>query len=195
MNIANRLTVVRVLLTPLFLLLFLWEFPFHYIAAAAVFGLAAYTDYLDGYLARKHQLVTNLGKFMDPIADKMLTTTAFVGFLAVGEMNAWALILILAREFVVTSVRLMAAENGTVVAANMWGKTKTVAQYIAILYLLCALEVTAGQETWLAAAALPAVFYTVIGIVGQVFLWTAVALTAVSGGVYFWQNRHFFTDM
>lgn len=190
MNIANRLTVIRVVLTPLFLLLFLWDFPFHYLAAAAVFALAAITDFLDGYLARKYGLITDFGKFLDPIADKMLTTAAFVGLLAVGQMNVWALMLILVREFVVTSVRLLAAENGKVVAANGWGKTKTVVQYVAVLYMFAALELLSWRE---ALSVLPDVVFTIVTVFGQCALWIAATLTAISGGVYFWQNRRFFT--
>ena len=149
-----------------------------------VFAAAAFTDYLDGYLARKRHLVTNFGKFLDPIADKMLTTAAFVGLLAIGQMSAWALMLILVREFVVTSVRLVAAEKGKVVAANGWGKAKTVAQYVAILYMLAVLEVSA------AVPQLACVLLTV----GQVLLWITAVLTAIAGWVYFWQNRTYFLE-
>ena len=91
MNTPNRLTVARILMAPLFLWVLLWEFPFHYLAACVIFVIAAITDLLDGRIARRMGLVTDLGKFLDPIADKMLTTAAFVGFLAIGRMNPWAL--------------------------------------------------------------------------------------------------------
>lgn len=124
MNLPNKLTILRVVLAPLFLLLLLWDFPFHYLAAGLTFGAAALTDLFDGRIARGRGLVTNFGKFLDPLADKMLTTAAFIGFLAQGHMDAWALMLILSREFMVTSVRLLAAKGGKVVAASMSGKLK-----------------------------------------------------------------------
>lgn len=192
MNTPNRLTLARMILSPLFLLLFLWEFPFHTLLSGVVFGAAALTDLFDGRLARKYGQITSLGKFLDPIADKMLTTAAFLAFVACDQMNVWALFLILTREFVVTSVRLVAAEGGKVVAANIWGKIKTVMQFIAILYLLVALEFASWQDTVLQSAALPEAVFTVPLVVGQVLLWIAAVMTAVSGVTYFWDNRRFF---
>ncbi|MGN0171531.1 MAG: CDP-alcohol phosphatidyltransferase family protein, partial [Acutalibacteraceae bacterium] len=106
MNLPNRLTLFRIVLVPLYLLLFLWDFPFHYMAALVVFIGAALTDLFDGRIARARGLVTDLGKFLDPIADKMLTTAAFLAFLSVGVTDVWAVMLILTREFMVMSVRL-----------------------------------------------------------------------------------------
>ena len=194
MNIANKLTVLRVILTPIFLALFLIEFPFHYIASLAVFSVAAYTDLLDGKLARQRNLITNLGKFLDPIADKMLTTAAFLGFLAIGRMNVWALMIVLVREFMVTSVRLMAAEGGKVVAANGWGKTKTVAQYVAIIYMLTALEFSTWNTGLLQSVGWSATVFTLPVDLGAVPIWVATILTAISGIVYFWDNRSFFLE-
>ena len=102
MNLTNRLTVARILLAPVFLILLMVDFPCHYLAAGLVFGAAALTDLFDGKIARGRGLVTNLGKFLDPIADKMLTTAAFLGFLAVGKLDVFAVMLILSREFMVT---------------------------------------------------------------------------------------------
>ena len=118
MNLPNKLTVIRILLAPIFLLLLLWEFPFHNLTAGLVFGAAALTDMFDGKIARSRGLITNLGKFLDPLADKMLTTAAFLGFLAAGRLDVWAVMIILTREFMVTSVRLVAAKDGTVIAAS-----------------------------------------------------------------------------
>ena len=194
MNIANKLTILRVILAPVFLALFLIEFPFHYLASLAVFGVAAYTDLLDGKLARERNLITNLGKFLDPIADKMLTTAAFLGFLAIGRMNVWALMIVLVREFMVTSVRLMAAEGGKVVAANRWGKAKTVAQYVAIIYMLVVLEWATWQNGLLAPLNWPELVFTLPLDLGAIPIWVATILTAVSGVVYFWDNRSFFLE-
>lgn len=140
MNLPNRLTVARILLAPVFLILLMVDFPCHYLAAGLVFGAAALTDLFDGKIARGRGLVTNLGKFLDPIADKMLTTAAFLGFLAVGKLDVFAVMLILSREFMVTSVRLMAAKGDVVMAASIWGQGKTVAQFTSILVMLVALE-------------------------------------------------------
>ena len=127
MNLPNKLTVVRIFLAPLFLLILLWDFPFHHLCAGLIFGAAALTDLFDGRIARSQGLITNLGKFLDPLADKMLTTAAFLGFLAMGHLDVWAVMIILTREFLVTSVRLVAAKDGTVIAASFSGKAKTVA--------------------------------------------------------------------
>lgn len=194
MNTPNKLTVLRILLSPLFLLLMLWEFPFHYVIATAVFGLAALTDMLDGRIARSRNLITNLGKFLDPLADKMLTTAAFLGFLAIGRLDVWAVMLVLTREFMVTSVRLLAAKDGVVVAASIAGKTKTVAQFVSIIYLLLALEFSTWQTTLLAGLNWPDAVYSVPLTVGWVLIWVSVVLTLISGFQYVWELRHYFTD-
>ena len=194
MNLPNKLTVVRIVLAPLFLLLSLWQFPFHNLVAGLVFGAAALTDMFDGKIARARGLITNLGKFLDPLADKMLTTAALLSFMATGHLDVWALMVVLTREFMVTSVRLVAAKDGTVIAANIWGKLKTVAQFVAVLFELAALEWASWQHGVLASAALPEAVFTVPLIVGYVLLWISVVLTAVSGLQYVWANRKFFKD-
>ncbi len=194
MNLPNKLTVVRIVLAPLFLLLALWEFPFHNLVAGLVFGAAALTDMFDGKIARARGLITNLGKFLDPLADKMLTTAALLSFLATGHLDVWALMVVLTREFMVTSVRLVAAKDGTVIAANIWGKLKTVAQFVAILFELAALEWASWQHGLLAGVALPEAAFTVPLVIGYVLLWISVVLTAVSGVQYVWANRKFFKD-
>ena len=192
MNLPNKLTVLRIFLAPLFLLLAMWEFPFHYAAALVVFIVASLTDLLDGKIARARGLVTNFGKFLDPLADKMLTTAAFLVLLALGKMNVWALMIVLTREFMVTSVRLLAAKDGTVIAADIWGKAKTVAQMVSIIYMFVALEFATWQGGLLAGLSLPDAVFTVPLIVGEVFIWISVVLAAVSGWNYVWNNRHFF---
>ncbi len=192
MNLPNRLTMARIVMVPLFMLCFLWNFPFHYLVSGLVFGAAALTDMFDGKIARARNLITNLGKFLDPIADKMLTTAAFIGLCAIGKMSPWALLLILTREFAVTSVRLMAATDGTVIAANYWGKLKTVMQFVAILVSVAALEFSTWQQGILSAFALPAAVYSVPLIVGEVLVWVSAVLTVLSGVEYVWANRRFF---
>ena len=163
------------------------EFPFHYAAALLVFIAASLTDYFDGKIARAQNLITNLGKFLDPLADKALTTAAFLGFLAVlgGDHLCWALFLILAREFAVTSVRLLAAKDGVVVAASFAGKLKTVMQMVSVIYLLAALQ---------AAAWLPANISNVLFLVGYAFIWIATIATVVSGIQYVWELRSYFKE-
>ncbi len=192
MNLPNKLTLARIVMVPFYMLFLLWPFPFHYVAALVVFIAASLTDYFDGQIARSQNLVTNLGKFLDPIADKMLTTAAFLVFLALGVTDVWAVMLVLTREFMVTSVRLMAAKDGTVVAASFSGKLKTVAQYIAIIAMMTAL---AWQD--FCAAYLPTVptlVYTLPILISQIFIWISVALTCISGVQYFWQFRHYFNE-
>lgn len=192
MNLPNKLTVVRIVLAPLFLLFAVWEFPFHYAVSLIVFIAAALTDMFDGKIARAQGLITNLGKFLDPLADKMLTTAAFLVFMVTGQMNVWALMIVLTREFMVTSVRLLAAKDGTVIAANIWGKLKTVAQFVAIIYTLAALEFSTWQSGFLSTVTLSDALFSVPLIVGEVLLWISVVLTAASGAEYVWANRHFF---
>ena len=194
MNLPNKLTVARIILAPLFLLLALWEFPFHYAVSLLVFIAAALTDMLDGKIARKHNLITNMGKFLDPLADKMLTTAAFLLFLAIDKMNVWALMLILTREFMVTSVRLLAAKGGKVIAASMWGKAKTVAQFIAIIFMLTALEFSTWQTTLLASASLPEAVFSVPLVIGEVLIWISTVLSLIAGAEYVWLNREYFLD-
>ena len=191
MNLPNKLTILRVVLAPLFLLLLLWEFPFHYLAAGLTFGAAALTDLFDGRIARGRGLVTN---FLDPLADKMLTTAAFIGFLAQGHMDAWALMLILSREFMVTSVRLLAAKGGKVVAASMSGKLKTVLQFVAILYMLAALEFCSWRTGILAGVALPDALFAGLLIFGRVLIWIAAVMTVISGFQYAWDCREFLKE-
>ena len=191
MNLPNKLTVIRIALAPLYLLLLLWEFPFHHVVAGLVFGAAALTDLFDGRIARRRGLITNFGKFLDPLADKMLTTAAFLGFLALGRIDVWALMCILTREFMVTSVRLIAAKDGTVIAASMAGKAKTVAQFIAIIYMMVALQ-WAELQVWLPALADG--WFTVPLLIGRVFVWVSVVMTLISGFEYVWNCRRYFTD-
>lgn len=194
MNLPNRLTVVRILLAPVFLIVLMVEFPFHYLVSGLVFGAAALTDLFDGRIARSRGLVTNLGKFLDPIADKMLTTAAFLGFLAIGKLDVFAVMLILSREFMVTSVRLMAAKGDVVIAANIWGKAKTVAQFTSILVMLVALEFSSWQTGILADAALPEMVFTLPVLIAWILIWISVALTLISGFQYAWAGRRYFAD-
>lgn len=136
MNIANKLTILRVLMIPFFMYFLLSDFPNGDWIASAIFIAASFTDFLDGHLARSRNLVTNFGKFMDPLADKLLVTSAFVCFVQLGKISAVVVFIILAREFIVSIFRAIAAAEGIVIAASIWGKAKTISQMLAIIVLL-----------------------------------------------------------
>lgn len=191
MNLPNKLTLVRCILTPVFLACMLIIFPWHYAVALAVFIVASLTDYFDGQIARKHNLVTNLGKFLDPLADKALTTAAFIGFVKLlpSRTLPWALFIILAREFAVTSVRLLAAKDGVVVAASFSGKLKTVMQMVSIIYML-AFRQACMFDTM---RAIPG-FVHWGSRLGMAFIWIATIATVVSGIQYIWELRHYFKE-
>ncbi|MBC8590522.1 CDP-diacylglycerol--glycerol-3-phosphate 3-phosphatidyltransferase [Wansuia hejianensis] len=136
MNLPNKITLIRVLLVPVFIVLFYVNIENHLTYAAIIFIIASLTDALDGYIARSRNLVTKFGKFMDPLADKILVTAAFVLLVEIGKIPGWIVIIILAREFAITGFRVIAASEGITIAASSLGKFKTVAQLIAIILLL-----------------------------------------------------------
>ena len=189
MNLPNKLTLLRILLVPVFMALAGmtrygaagWQ-PGWYLAAGAVFALASFTDFLDGYLARKWKMVTDFGKFADPLADKLLTTVAFLYMMRDGVCSLWVVALILAREFAVSGVRMLAASSSTVIAANMWGKVKTVLQMLTILFYFFAAAL-AGPAGVMAVA-----------LIANILCWLVALATVVSGGIYLWQNRACFTQ-
>ncbi|MBQ7107729.1 MAG: CDP-diacylglycerol--glycerol-3-phosphate 3-phosphatidyltransferase [Clostridia bacterium] len=185
MNLPNKLTVLRLIMTPFFLLALLVEFPHHMLVALILFAAASITDYIDGNMARKHNLVTDFGKFLDPLADKMLTTAAFLGFiqLGIGVGITWITFIVLVREFLITSLRLVSAGKGNVIAANIWGKAKTVSQMLAIIVSIGGKYVI---DTFNIAAAVP-----VINIVTNITLWISAVLTVISGVIYVIQNKGF----
>ncbi len=183
MNLPNKLTVLRIIATPIFMLCLLWQFPLHYFLAMLIFIAAALTDMFDGRYARKHNMVTDFGKFLDPLADKMLTSAAFIGFAAmgVGSGSAWILFIVLFREFMVSSIRLIAVSSGgKVIAANNWGKAKTVSQMVAIIYVLFA----EGVKAMFPIPFLSAVF----DIFTNLFLWISAVLCIISGFIYLKDN-------
>lgn len=139
MNTANKLTVLRILLIPAFVVVCYLNFPLHHLVALAIFILASLTDMLDGKIARKYNMVTDFGKFLDPIADKLLVTAAMMMFVAWHWMPAWVLIVVIAREFIVSALRMVAATNGKVIAAGMSGKVKTASTMVCICVMLLGL--------------------------------------------------------
>lgn len=136
MNLANKITIIRILMVPIFLFFLLVQFKYNVYFAAFIFILAASTDSLDGYVARKRNEITNFGKFMDPLADKLLVTAALVGLVEMDKIPSVAAIIIISRELVITGFRVLAASEGVVIAASWWGKIKTITQIVAIVALL-----------------------------------------------------------
>lgn len=136
MNTANKLTLLRVVMIPVFMAALYVEFPFHIIVALTVFILASVTDFIDGYIARNFNQITDFGKFMDPLADKLLVTSAMLWFVEVGQMSAWVLLIVIAREFAVSGLRMVAAPKGVVIAAGWSGKIKTASTMVCICLML-----------------------------------------------------------
>ena len=189
MNLPNKLTILRLIMIPAFVAVFyITAIPFNYLMSAVIFVLAAATDFLDGYIARKYNLVTDLGKFLDPIADKVLVSTALIvmllpvgGTVILPFYGAIAVAIILARELIVSGFRMVAASKGAVLAADWSGKIKTVFQDVAITVLLVATDLVAGLYSWL-------------NIVGLVLLGIATILTIVSGTECIVKNRAVLKD-
>ena len=136
MNLANKLTMLRIFLIPVFMVFLLNKIPHGASIAAGIFIVAAITDTLDGYIARKRNEITNLGKFMDPLADKLLVSAALISLVQMGKLSAWVVVVIIGREFTISILRAVAAAEGRVIAASLWGKTKTIFQIIAIISIL-----------------------------------------------------------
>ena len=186
MNLPNKLTILRICMIPAVVALAYFPAYGFQLAAAAVFGLAALTDLLDGKIARRKKMVTNFGKFADPIADKLLVTAALIVLVGQGRVPAWDCIVILAREFIISGFRLIAVENGRVIAAGKLGKLKTVAQIIAILLLLLLTPAAEGGLALLGEAGI---------IIADVALYICLALTVLSGAEYIIQNIDCIRDM
>ncbi|AOV09226.1 CDP-diacylglycerol--glycerol-3-phosphate 3-phosphatidyltransferase [Sporosarcina ureilytica] len=190
MNLPNKITLSRIILIPIFMLFMLVDFKFgtltilgtkieiaHFIGGL-IFIVASLTDWIDGYIARKNNLVTDMGKFLDPLADKLLVAAALIILVEIGSAPSWIVIVIISREFAVTGLRLILAGGGEVVAANQLGKIKTAAQIIAIASLL-----------------LNNIFFSSIGVpFGMIMLYIALIFTVWSGFDYFYKNRRVLLD-
>lgn len=194
MNTPNKLTLARMIATPIFMAVMLIKFPYHYTVAAVLFALASITDAIDGHLARKNNMVTDFGKFMDPLADKMLTTSAYLGFMFIfgGSAYSWQMVaitfIVLFREFAVSSIRLVAVTNGgEVVAANMWGKCKTVSQMVGIIFALGVFAVSEFVKIPFNSVA--PLFEIIIAL-----FWLSAVLCAVSGAIYIWNGRKYIAN-
>ena len=177
MNLPNKLTVLRVIMVPFFVFFMLTDVGGAAIKwiALAIFVIASLTDMLDGKIARKYNLVTNFGKFMDPLADKLLVCSAMICLIPSGKLPTAIVIVIIAREFIISGFRLVASDNGIVIAANYWGKFKTVSQMAMIIVLIADLG-------------------GVFDLIGQILIWLALALTIISLIDYVWTNRQVLTQ-
>ncbi len=191
MNLPNKLTIGRITLVPFFVAALLIDFPLNNLAALIIFAAASITDMLDGKIARKQNLVTDFGKFADPLADKILVLAALLCFVQNGYCDCVAVIIILFREFSVTSIRLIAASNGKVVAANIWGKIKTVSQMIAIIAIMLMQFII--DITQLTNSYSPDIF-TAFWSISEILLWISTVFAVISGIIYIIQNREFISE-
>ncbi len=166
MNLANKITLLRIILIPLFLFFIYSNIEYNMIISTVIFVIASITDYLDGYVARSRNEVTNFGKFLDPLADKLMVTAAFISLVELGRIEGWIIFIIIAREFAITGFRAVAASDGLVIAASIWGKIKTVTQIIAIILAL-----------------LNVPYYNVVVII-------ALIATILSGVDYIYKNKN-----
>lgn len=174
MNLPNQLTILRVLMIPVFLVVLLggfFDIRTARVIAVGIFILASATDMLDGYLARKYQLITNFGKFADPLADKLLVAAALIAMVQLGDLASWIVILIISREFIVTGFRLVAASENIVIAASFWGKIKTVTQMLMIIVVLLDINIAA------------------LTVTGDLLIAASVLLTLISMADYIYKNR------
>ena len=177
MNLPNKLTLLRIFLVPIFMVFQLFPITrYNLLIALFLFVLASLTDLVDGMLARRNNQVTDFGKIMDPLADKLLVTAALVGFVQLGYINAWVAMIIIGRELLVTSLRVVASGKGRVIAANIWGKVKTVSQMTALIVLM----LMGGLHLPLLA--------------GSICMWVAAAFTVISGVQYMWAYRVYLTS-
>lgn len=187
LNIPNILTIARIIITPFFLWTILSEsLPHRFLIACIVFSVGAITDAVDGHLARKNNQITNFGKFLDPIADKVLTTSALLAFMSMGLCNIWIVMLVLTREFAIASVRMIAASGGVVIPANVWGKIKTVTQMVFTILIMLLGEAwnavqNYNQELFLKLPDL--------SLVSNGLLWITAIFTVISGVIYLIDSR------
>ena len=194
MNTPNKLTTIRIIMAPIFMaILLIDKIPHNYLIALVFFIVASITDLIDGRLARKNHQVTTYGKFLDPVADKILVLSALMGFVQLDITSAWVPLIVVTREFIVTSVRLLASTQGNVIAANIWGKIKTVIQLVAIIAII-AFKAIREIIVCIDFSAITDILYlydAVVPVVSKILLWLSVIMTAWSGIIYVWLNRKY----
>lgn len=196
MNLPNKLTLSRIILVPFFVASLLINFPFHTAVALVIFVVTTFTDMFDGKIARSRGLVTDFGKFADPLADKILVLSALLCFVQTGWCDCIAVIIVLFREFSVTSIRLVAASKGKVVAANIFGKIKTVTQLVAIIAVLL-MQFLIELFTVTSAFSVDTILYLqgIFTVVSLCLIWISTIMALVSGVIYIVQNKQFIADM
>ena len=197
MNLPNKLTVARIIMVPFFVVFLVnVTIPHHFLIAGLIFALASFTDLLDGKIARKRNLVTNFGKCLDPLADKILVISALVCVVKLGLAELWFVLIIIAREFMVTSIRLIAVNTGEVIAANIWGKAKTVSQMVAIVgilimqYLQALINLSVMPSFTVGQFSSSTVFW----FGGNVLVGISTLFTIISGAIYLKQNWNLFKN-
>lgn len=196
MNLPNKLTMVRIILVPVVAALLLYAPTggwLYWLLGGLAFGAASITDALDGNIARKRGLVTDFGKLMDPVADKLLVTSALVCMVSTGLCSSWVLIIVLAREFLITSIRMVSVTKGIVIPANVWGKVKTVIQITAIVTVIVCQFALSGLDAL--GVEVPALVSTIAYWLGEGLLWLCAAITVISGAVYAVGAKKLFSDM
>lgn len=190
LNTPNKLTIARMIITPVFLAVLLWEsLPHRFLIATLIYSIAAITDAIDGKLARKNNQITNFGKLLDPIADKVLTTSALLAFMVMDLCNIWIVMIVLTREFAIASIRMIAAANGVVIPANFWGKLKTVSQMTFTIIIMLLGEVQVLLQTYAPdfAATLPD---NLLSWISNGLLWITAILTVISGVIYIKDSKN-----
>ena len=188
MNTPNKLTIARIIATPVFMAALMIEFPYHYTAALLLFIGASLTDMIDGKMARKYGLITDFGKFLDPLADKMLTTAAFLGFIkmGIGWQVTWIAFIVLFREFLISSLRLVVVSSGgKVIAANIWGKSKTVSQMAGIIFALLAYALI--SDFGINGSG----FVLACDIIISILFWVSAVLCIISGVIYLLDSKDY----
>ncbi len=194
MNLPNKLTTSRLLLTVVFLVAVFVEFPGNRTLAFIVFVVASITDYLDGAIARSRKLITNFGILMDPLADKILTCSAFIAFIGHGYIPAWMVVVVVARELAITGLRLLAASKNVVLAAERYGKHKTISQMVAVSAILLKASYPDWGDVGQMICGWNIVGRPWVAQLADVSLWLSVVLTFISGWLYLWRNRQLYLN-
>ncbi|HEY2082105.1 MAG TPA: CDP-diacylglycerol--glycerol-3-phosphate 3-phosphatidyltransferase [Verrucomicrobiae bacterium] len=197
MNLPNKLTLSRFVLTVAFLVVMFSRMPYHETIALALFVAAGISDFLDGQIARRRHLITNFGILMDPLADKIMVCSAFIAFVELGWFAAWMAVIVVARELAITGLRLLAASKNVVLAAERYGKHKTISQIVAVIAIF--IDQIMQKNQWGSIG--QAIFgwhlfdeHSWSWWVAEIFKWLSVALTFISGWVYLWKNRALYLD-
>lgn len=189
LNTPNKLTIARMIISPLFLAVILWSsLPHRFLWAAVIFVAASVTDAIDGKLARKNNEITNFGKLLDPIADKVLTTAALLAFMKMGLCSIWIVMIVLTREFAIASIRMIAASNGVVIPANIWGKLKTVSQMVFTIVIMLLGEIYQYAGNIVPGVTVP--YFLTLSNISNTLLWITAILTVISGIIYIKDSKN-----